>query len=183
LSGENSKKKDYCASLLHHYGLSKQVQESHYLGTCTGIFAVHFNLTLREIERVFAIMTIYYGALPKNQITFELLITLLSVLKVKRPSIYYLLSKGNISADEFYRQSALDLMKVSGENFSPHWAKDFLDYCIMSDSEFESATTSGDGTKPARSGLAQMEGRVRMNRKIIIPFLCSQLDRFSLQPG
>ena len=174
--------RDYCASLLHHYGLSK-LQNNNYLVTCAGIFAVHFNLTLREIERVFSIMTIYYGSLSDNQFTTELLVALLSVLKVKRPSIYDLLSMGNISAAEFYQQTTLDLMKVkTGQSFSQEWARDMLDYCIMSDSEFETATQGGDGAKPARSGLAQMDGRVRMNRKRIIPFLCTQLDRFSLQP-
>jgi hypothetical protein len=127
-------------------------------------------------------MTIYYGSLSNNQFTSELLIALLSVLKVKRPSIYNSLIKGNISADEFYRQSALDIMQVrSSDGFNPEWAKDMLDCCIMSDSEFESATKSEDGAKAVRPGLKQMESMMR-NRKKSIPFLCSQLDRFSLQP-
>jgi hypothetical protein len=175
--------RDYCTSLLHHYGFSKQVHDGYYLVTCTGIFAGHFNLTLREIEKVFAIMTIYYGSLAANQFTTELLVALLSVLKVKQPSIYNSLVKGNISAAEFYQRSTLDLMKFNNvDRFSAEWAKDMLDYCLMSDSEFESATKSGVGSKAVRPGLAEMDGHVRMNRKKIIPFVCSQLDRFSFKP-
>lgn len=172
---------DYCSSLLHHYGFSEKVKESRFL-PCVSIFASHFDLTLREIERVFAIMAIYYGSLSRSYFTDELLIALLSVLKVKRPSIYNALSTGAISAGEFYQQSALDIMKIKNvQNLNFRWAKDMLDCCMMSDSEFKDATQSGDVVNQSRSGLVQMVDSLRMDRKTIIPTLCSHLDRFSLQ--
>jgi hypothetical protein len=141
-------------------------------------------LTLREIEKVFSILTIYYSSVSGNYFTTELLVALLSVLKVKQPTIYQAMVNGILPMDEFYQQTGLDLKKfVNAENFSPEWAKDMLDYCIMSESEFEKATKSAEGTRPARPGIAQMEGRIRMARNKIIPYLCSQLDRFSPQLG
>ena len=174
---------DYCLKLLHHHGFSNYVHESRYLVTCISIFADHFNLTLREIEKVFSLLTIYYSSLSANHFTTELLVALLSVLKVKQPSIYQSLGKGNLPMDEFYRQTGLDLKKFgNAENFSSEWAGDMLDFCIMSEAEFDKATKITVGARPTRSGIAQLEGRIRMNRNKIIPFLCGQLDRFSLQP-
>jgi hypothetical protein len=176
--------REYCFKLLQHHDFSKNLHDGRYLVTCIDIFAGHFNLTLREIEKVFSILTIYYSSVSGNYFTTELLVALLSVLKVKQPTIYQAMVNGILPMDEFYQQTGLDLKKfVNAENFSPEWAKDMLDYCIMSESEFEKATKSAEGTRPARPGIAQMEGRIRMARNKIIPYLCSQLDRFSPQLG
>jgi hypothetical protein len=170
-----SGRKEYCSRLYGHYGFSPRVQDGGFLITCIAIFSNHFELTLREIEKAFAVMTLYFGSLPNNQFANPLLIALLSVLKIKRPTLYQSLSKGTISADQFSQQSGINQLKVSDENFNLDWAKDMLNYCLMSDTELAIA-------KNERSGISDMQNWVRGNRNQAIPALCWRIDRFSLLP-
>ena len=128
-------------------------------------------------------MTLYYGSLNNNQFTDEFLVALLSILKTKQPLVYQFLKRGSLSVEKFYQETNLEkLFQKELDNMSGEWAKDFIDYCLMSDADFEKATKAEAGKKPARYGLAQMIGTVRMNRLKIIPFLCGRLDQFSFSP-
>ncbi len=170
-------RKEYCNRLLSHYGLSSRVQDGHFLVTCAAIFANHFDLTLREIEKAFTVMSLYYGSLPNDQFANPVLVSLLSILKIKRPSLYQSLSKGNISRDVFFEKSSLNEIDLgSSDGFSLEWAKSMLDYCLIPDIEFKNLTDD------ARNKLLQMRNWVGMDRQKAIPALCWRLDRFSLLP-
>ena len=173
---------EYCNTLFDHYGLAKKVPDGRHLVNCTAIFAKHFDLSLREIEKVFAVMVIYYGSEFGNQRTFPFLIAMLSVLKIKRPSVYQALSKAALNPAQFFLEvnwNQIDLS--SGDNLSLEWATNVLDCCLMSDAEFESATD--DKNPKARPDLGQMKTHFRRDRNRTIPSLCAQLDRFSLSPN
>src|SRR5262249_34957469 len=79
---------EFCRQLFQHYDLPVPGDDSDILGRSMRQFARHFDLTLREIERVFTLLALYYGSLPKNQLTHGLFIALLAILKVKQPSLY-----------------------------------------------------------------------------------------------
>jgi hypothetical protein len=177
---------DYCEVLLNHYGLDTRTPNHRFLVTCIAFFSSQFHLTLREIERVFAILTLYYGSfsaraerLAGSGGTMDLVVALLSVVKVKQPSLYYSMRNGGISADEFYKHTNLDLMKVKGDSFNHQWAKDVVDVCIMSEAELGAATENDDGTKKVRPGLKGIAESFR-DRRSVIPNLCDLLDRFAL---
>ncbi len=126
----------YCQLLANYYGLSSRTPNCRYLTTCLVNFARHFNLTLREIERVFGILTVFYASVVgggENENNTEVLIALLSVLKVKQPSLYNSMRKGDISAKSFYELTNLDVMSFRGDSFAPDYAKDILECCIMSE--------------------------------------------------
>lgn len=165
----------YCELLVNHYGLSQRVPNCRYLTTCLVIFARHFSLTLREMERVFGILTFFYGSLPsggENVNSPEPIVALLSVLKVKQPPLYNSMRKGEISAKSFYDQTKFDMMSVRMGDFSPEYSKEMLECCMMSETEFELA-------KQSRPMLARIAEGFR-NRRLVVRDLCSQLDRFSL---
>jgi hypothetical protein len=65
------------------------------LARSRGIFANHFELTLREIEKTFSIAAIYFSSSSpsrfSNRFENEWLVALLSILKIKNPEIYALL--------------------------------------------------------------------------------------------
>jgi len=177
--------KEYCDTLFNYYGLAKKVPDGRSLVNSTAIFARHFDLTLRELEKVFAAMMIYYGSQPDNQLSFPFLIAMLSVLKIKHPSVYQSLSKGALNSAQFFQQVNWNQIEIhTGEELHLEWAADVLDYHLMSDAEFESATE--DKNPKARPGLRNMRvslGWDRRDRNSRIPFLCAQLDRFSLSPN
>ena len=85
-------RQDYCQLLFGHFDFSKQVRDAAFLDRYLRALVDHFDMTLREIERVFPVMALYYTSLSKNQFTNEFLIAMLSTLKVKRPLVYEHLS-------------------------------------------------------------------------------------------
>ena len=180
-------RQDYCQILVAHYGFCERVSDGGFLARSLWTLVDHFDLTLREIEKAFTIMTLYYSSLLQGEHTNEFLIAMLSVLKLKRPSIYQRLSTRSISASRFFKETGLDQLKEgNGQNVSQEWVKDILNYYLMSDAELEKARKNDDGTeKDIRSGPGRMGSWLsscRMNRDRVIPFFCGRLDRFSLQP-
>src|SRR4029077_20155926 len=132
---------EYCNTLFDYYGLAQKVPDGRSLVNVTALFAKPFGLTLREIERAFTVMAIYYGSQPNSQLPFPLLIAMLSVLKIKCPSVYQSLSNGALSSAQFFQQVNWTQIKIRrGDDSGLEWATDILDYCLMSDVEFESAT-------------------------------------------
>lgn len=173
---------EYCEKLFAHFGLAKRVADGRSLIKCAGIFGNHFDVTLREIERVFAVMTIHYGACSRDWPDF--LVLMLAILKVKNPVLYQSLSKGTISASEFRERAALDRIVVSSaDHVDPEWMQDWIDYCLMSEVELDAAIKVQDGSGRERHQLKVLATQNWANRIKIIPKLCWRLDRFSLQPG
>lgn len=162
-------RKEYCHQLFNDFRFTGKVD--YELTAITGALVVHFNLTLREIEKVFTVMVIYHASTPRDRWGSPFIVSLLSVLKIKQPLLYESLSKGKISADDFFKQTdfnELGLDTIRGLNLD--WAKNFLNYCLLSEPDLH-----------ARPGLETMMNWAKGNRTKIIPQLCESLDRFSFQ--
>jgi len=175
-------RQEYAQRLTGHHGLSKLIRDQHLLSKSIGVFSDHFELTLREMEKAFTTLAIYYSSVSQDQSHGEMLVALASVLRLKQPGLYKALSKGQISASQFFMDSGLDQFNERrAQGFNWEWHKDALDFYLMTDAELAEATNDQRGNKAVRSGLVE---RMRWagNRKNIIPSLCSQLDRFALRP-
>jgi hypothetical protein len=140
-----------------------------------------FDLTLRDIEKAFTVMALYFGSLQHNQFANPVLVALLSVLKIKQPALYQSLSKGTISANQFFQQTAINQLKTNDQNFNLDWTKDVLNYCLMSDTELATAKNEAELNRKG-DRFSDMSMWVRGNRNQAIPALCGQMDRFSLLP-
>ncbi|MGD0262046.1 MAG: P-loop NTPase fold protein [Verrucomicrobiota bacterium] len=177
---------EYSQILFGHYAFSKQVNNGDLLARSLEALVDHFDLTLREIEKVFTIMALYYSSLPSNQFTNEFLIAMLSALKVKRPPFYEQLSSGKVSVDKFFKETGLDQMKKENyQRVDQGWVKDMLSLCLMSDAEFKKATKNAEGNENVQSHLERLSmwlGNYNISGEKVIPFLCGRLDRFSLKP-
>jgi len=178
-------RKEYCHTLISHYGFPEQTVDLQFLARSMGVFANHFDLTLREIEKAFSIAAIYFSSLTPSQFSNrfenEWLVALLSILKIKYPEIYALLDKGSASTNQFYQKTNLNQLKLGNEQrFNWEWMKALLDYYLMFDEELKKATEDGN---PSNGDLKQISRNMRGgDRTKVIPFLCSSLDRFSLKP-
>ncbi|MGA3283116.1 MAG: P-loop NTPase fold protein [Verrucomicrobiota bacterium] len=179
-------RKEYCQRLFSHYGISGRVRDGGFLVRSAGSLVDYFDMTLREIERAFTVMALYYISLPQQELTNEFLISMLSILKVKKPSLYQQLSMDTVSVAHFFEETGLDGLKNErSDGVDPEWAKEILQFCLMSDDELAKAIKNADGTENTQSRLGRMGHWLipyNMNRKKTIPFFCSRLDRFSAQP-
>jgi hypothetical protein len=179
--------KEYCHGLISHYSFPAQTADTHLLATSMGIFANHFGLTLREIEKAFTVAAIYFSSSTpdrfSNRFDNEWLVALLSILKIKTPLIYSLLSNQTFTMDRFYQDTKLDRLSLRGEQrFNWDYLNALLEFYLMSDAELEKAT-KGEGKK--NGYLRQFTSRdnwSQANRNSVIPSLCSSLDRFSVKP-
>lgn len=175
---EDKGREEFCRRLFAHYEFPVPGDDSDLLGRTVRQFVGHFDLTLREIERVFVLLALYYSSLPRNQLTNGMFIALLAILKVKQPSLYRALSVQSMDSAKFFAETRLDrLVKGNGDSVDREWMMNILNYCLFSDAELEAVP---DGTGPRRMGQWLM--RYDMNRHRVIPFFCRSLDRFSIQP-
>lgn len=180
--------KEYCHRLASHYDLPDQSVNSDFLATSVGIFSNHFDLTLREIERVFTTVALYYGSLTPNPHRFpgrsenEWLVALLSILKAKVPELYSSLSKRTVNVEQFYKETKLNDLKVrSGESFYWPHMNALLEFYLMAEEELKKAQEqSGEKNSELRQIASRWGGTTR---NMVIPQLCSSLDRFSVRPS
>jgi hypothetical protein len=175
----------YCDQLARHFELAARNDGDHILRSIDNLVA-HFALTLREMERAFGLMSLYYGSLPDGQFTHPFLVPLLSVLKIKRPLVYRQLRTRKISIGEFFRETELDKLETSGHrNINIEWITDALKFCLMSEAEFDVANKDSEGNRDRRGlgGMGHMLINYNISRESVIPFLAERLDRFSFAPS
>jgi hypothetical protein len=174
----------YCADLAQHFELTARNDGDHILRSIDNLSA-HFGLTLREVERAFSLMSLYYSTLPERQFTHPFLIPMLAILKVKRPSLYRQLRARKVSVGDFFQQTGIENLGTEGRrSINIEWIKDTVNFCLMSEVEFDAATKDSEGKRDLRGlgGMGQMVVNYDISRHSVIPFLAERLERFSLKP-
>ncbi len=86
LQGSNKYYNQYINYLSKHHGIEKEINEMDYV--IIMLFKL-YNFTLREVERFFTIITVYYSGLPNNRFSIPIIIGFLAIVKVKFPDIFY----------------------------------------------------------------------------------------------
>jgi hypothetical protein len=176
-------RRDYCHILFAHYGFEEKVREATFLQQTLGVLSEHFAMTLREIEKVFTVLALYYSSLRYRHASNEFLIATLAILKVKRPELYQRLRAGVVSLNAFFADTALDQIEnPNQEGFDLDWTKKLFWVCLASDAEYEAAVNAEKQAKDLRTSLPEVRNLFRGERGKIIPLLCSHLDRFALKP-
>ncbi|HEY0967509.1 MAG TPA: P-loop NTPase fold protein [Opitutaceae bacterium] len=178
-------RQEFVRTLIEHYNFSEGIHDGGFFSRSISFLFSHFDLTLREIEKTLLVLSIYYGSLPKNELSNEFLISLLAILKTKRPWFFDRLRRGGVTADEFFKETGLaNFREESGDGVSREWVTDMLNYCLMSDEELAKVAGPdaqiGRPTGPARMGSWLV--RYSISRQNVIPFFCRRLEQFSAAP-
>lgn len=184
--GYRQDRQKFARSLLAHYDFTEGLDEGDFVARSIDVIVEHFELTLREIEKMFLIMNLYYSSLPKNQLTNGFLVVMLAALKVNRPELYAQLRKGSIESEDFLKTTRLDKIRErDGDGVSQDWILNMLKFCLLSEQkmrelEKDSLAAGGERNGPLR--LFSWLSRFDFNRKKVIPFFVSRLDQFSYEP-
>ena len=173
-----SGRRHYCGTLATHHGLNKQ-RESVLQTSSVALFAEHLDLSLREIEKAFIILTLFCSTQDRGA-EQSFLAAILSVIKVKKPQLYAQLRAGSASLKVFSTDIRLEQLKPWSPNPDLDWLKKLLAFCLMSADDYQNARH--EKLQPFQVVMSDFESRFRMERNTIIPTLCSRLDRFSLNP-
>ena len=104
----------------------------------TELLATHFNLTLRQLEKVFTTLAMFYGSIPENHFRPVQLIVFLVVVKVVNPLLFEKCLTGRVSYKEVSEWLGLSTL----ESDSEQWQKmnslmNCVKFVFLSEKEFK----------------------------------------------
>jgi hypothetical protein len=164
--------KKYCTRLYDLHELNTWGDAADLLD-CVAILARQFDLSLRQLEKCFTNISIFYATVSERYYRLTPVIAFLSIIKVLKPSLYVGLGKGNISYKTFLEKLNLQEPEIRdsdtrGLSFILFWMK----FCLYSDEE---AKSSEDLEEFKRVG-GELSIRYNLKRDKIIPLYCDLLD-------
>ena len=159
----------YCRFLTKTHELTDWEHRNRFQETIVA-FARHFDLSLRDLERCYTNLTIFYASIAEGHLTIALLIGFLTVVKIKHQPLYQGLKEKRLTVDDI--SAKLNLNKNG-----PLWQNliSWLKYCLLSEEQFNAL----DVNDKARS-LSNSHARYPIERTKIIPYLCSHMDLFEV---
>ncbi len=162
----------YNSRLIDHYGINRKYD----IDTTLVEFFRYFNFTLREMERCFTILSLYYSQLPERRLTDGIIIPFLAIIKIQHSDIFNHLLENNLSYEDFVKFIDIEKVNQSGyEYYSFDYLMDDFKYLLMTDDQCEALES-----KDENSQNSSRFTRIRMDRKQVIPFFCSELIKFSI---
>ena len=120
---------------LHDFKVRGNVQS---IAKNTELLATHFNLTLRQLEKVFTTLAMFYGSIPENHFRPVQLIVFLVVVKVVNPLLFEKCLTGRVSYKEVSEWLGLSTL----ESDSEQWQKmnslmNCVKFVFLSEKEFK----------------------------------------------
>jgi predicted KAP-like P-loop ATPase len=163
----------YCKKLIQLHELETWGDERNIL-ECLGSLARHFNLSLRQLEKVFTNLSIIYGTSAKNQLRIVPIITFLSVLKVVKPNVFSRLLFGNLRYSEL--RTEVEFMVQDSKDYDDlklSWISSWIKFSLFTDEEYEKLDVN-DQVRRFETSLWEYS----VDRKRLIPIFCEKLSMF-----
>ena len=136
--------------------------------------ANHFNLSLRQLEKVFTNLAVFYGTSAKNHLRIVPIIVFLAVIKVVDPSLFDSILHQRISYDDLVEKLKLrNLDEENERNRKLYLMMQWIRFSLLSEKEF-SALPDEDRIK----GFGQSLGIYNVDRERLIPIFAQQLSMF-----
>ncbi|MCK2182804.1 hypothetical protein [Halomonas getboli] len=141
---------------------------------CTEPLANHFNLSLRQLEKVFTNLAVFYGASAENHLRLVPIVVFLAVIKVVDPSLFDELLHGRATyADVIEKLKLHNLNEESESNRRLYWLMQWVRYGLLSEKEF-SELPEEDEIKRFGQSLWQYN----VSRERLISIFSQQLSMF-----
>jgi len=170
-SHENDHSK-YTHRLLDHHGIGETTE----LDSVLPRLFQHYRFTLREMERCFCILALYFSHLPKNRLSNDAIIAFLAILRLRFPDTFAGLAAGSLTYEALLKATGIDRVeRTDYTRFPRDWFLTTLQFLLLSDEEFGAL----DPQDPIR-GHSQWLLPFGTDRKQVMPFFCSELVRFRL---
>ncbi|MGL4409547.1 MAG: KAP family P-loop NTPase fold protein [Zoogloea sp.] len=143
---------------------------------CLVPLAQHFNLSLRQLEKVFTNLAIIYSTSAENHLRLVPIIVFISVIKVINPNVFENLLLGRISFSTLCEQLGFrELNKEDEDNSILSELLSFVRFLILSKSEYQEI----DANDPIKKfGRSLWECNVA--REKLLPMFCQKLSMFTV---
>jgi hypothetical protein len=141
---------------------------------CLNVLSRHFNLSLRQLEKVFTNLAIFYSTSEENHLRLVPIITFISVIKVIKPSTFNKLLLGQISYEKLCNE--IGVGELSEEKESERklwWLMNWVRFSLLTESEFNEV----DASDHIRQ-FGQTLWRYNVDRERLLPLFCQKLSMF-----
>jgi hypothetical protein len=172
----------YCDRLFDHFGFQDRVRRDETVFG-VGALANHFLLTMRDLERLFSRLAIFYASNKPHSIFDPFLVPLVAVAQMKFPQVFAKMKSASISNRDFFQLTELgQIKKTEDSNYPVTAGITLLRVLLMSESEFETPIHSEEDSSEILHGLKRRFSN-SLNRAEIIPSICGNLEKFSFKPS
>lgn len=138
--------------------------------------AQHFNLSLRQLEKVFTNLAIIYSTSGQNHLRLVPIITFIAVIKVVNPNIFSDLLARKISFSTLCEQLGFrDLDKEEEAKFKLFWLLDWIRFSMLSESEYQ-----GIDANDSIRQLGRSLWHYGVGREQLLPIFCQKLSMFKI---
>ena len=141
-----------------------------------GLLAEHFNLSLRQLERVYTIISVFYAASAKNHLRLAPLLSFLAVIKVIHPSLFIDLLHKRATYENVCKVTGLtDEGTVTQNNRKSLFLMSWVKFSLITDEEFEQL----DENDRIRS-FNQSLWNYSIERERLMPIFVQKLSMFTV---
>lgn len=141
---------------------------------CIEPLATHFNLSLRQLERVFTNLAVFYGSSAENQLRLVPIIVFLAVVKVLDPPLFDDLLHGRATYAGVVDKLGLSNPNLGNENKRKFiWLMQWVRYGLLSEKEFHDLPSEDE-----LRGFGQSLWRYNVDRERLIPIFAQRLSMF-----
>ena len=139
--------------------------------------ACFYDLSLRQLERVYTIIAVFYASSSKEQLRLTPIISFLSVIKVIKPILFKRLLVSDITYSEVMKISGLvDSSFVDGRATTINLIMDWVKFSLISDEDFSNLS---ENDRLRRFNSDEL-WRYNIEREQIIPLFSQKIGMFSV---
>ena len=138
--------------------------------------AQHFNLSLRQLEKVFTNLVIIYSTSGENHLRLVPIIVFIAVVKVVNPNVFGNLLLGRITFSALCEQLGFrELNEEEGGKRNLFWMMNWVRFSMLSESEYQ-GIDANDQIKQ----FGQSLWRYNVDRERLLPIFCQKLSMFTV---
>ena len=166
--------KKYCSKLFELHELDV-FNDKVNLTDSISLLAQHFDLSLRQLEKVFTNIAIFYAAVSENYMRLTPIISMLAVLRVVNYSLYSQLKIKQLNFADLQKELQFpETLTDNAEGRKMSRFVEWLQFCIFTDDEFNNSDKKVNFERMYNNGLCNYG----VERDRIIPLYCGIFDMF-----
>lgn len=143
---------------------------------CLIPLAQHFNLSLRQLEKVFTNLAIIYSTSGENHLRLVPIIVFIAVVKVVNPNVFENLLLRRISFSTLCEQLGFRELNEEEEGKRKlSWLMNWVRFSMLNESEYQGI----DANDPIK-GFGQSLWRYNVDRQKLLPIFCQTLSMFTV---
>lgn len=137
-------------------------------------YAEYYNITLRDMERAYTNLSIYYASVNERAINYLPVICFLCIIKVKFKGSFEMLKHDKYTYDKFEKEFSIqNISKSYYRDINPDFFTICFKFFLYSDAEYQIARKNTD--------FQYMNlGSSSISRKKVIQWYCDQIDAFNV---